>query len=222
MYAQVFSDNYQVCPQTNLLNNDDQIVEVDLLTGEATCISSNLDGTSSGVSYNPVYSNNGNHIVFASGADNLVEEAYEAVFNLFVFSRSPANPTCNGLEATIVGTPGNDTLWGTEGSDVIVGLSGNDSIDGLGGDDTICGNQGNDTIKGRKGNDYISGGKGNDTLFGNNGTDTLRGKKGNDSLIGGSQDDDLNVSDGNDTCVGGRGSDSAENCEHSQEVEIVF
>ena len=36
--------------------------------------------------------------------------------------------------ATIVGTPGDDTLRGTEGPDVIVGLGGDDTIFGLGGD----------------------------------------------------------------------------------------
>ena len=41
--------------------------------------------------------------------------------------------------ATIVGTPGDDTLRGTDGPDVIVGLGGDDTIFGLGGDDVICG-----------------------------------------------------------------------------------
>ena len=35
-----------------------------------------------------------------------------------------ATQTCNGLEATIVGTNGNDDLEGTSGRDVIVGLGG--------------------------------------------------------------------------------------------------
>ena len=36
--------------------------------------------------------------------------------------------------ATIVGTPGDDTLRGTDGPDVIVGLGGDDTIFGFGGD----------------------------------------------------------------------------------------
>ena len=57
--------------------------------------------------------------------------------------------------ATIVGTPGDDTLRGTEGPDVIVGLGGNDTIFGLGGDDIICGDLGDDRIDGGAGNDSI-------------------------------------------------------------------
>ncbi|WP_281369007.1 hypothetical protein [Nocardioides ungokensis] len=39
-------------------------------------------------------------------------------------------PTCHGVAATIVGTPGDDTLVGTDGADVIVGLGGNDHLGG--------------------------------------------------------------------------------------------
>jgi Ca2+-binding RTX toxin-like protein len=37
-------------------------------------------------------------------------------------------PLCHGKMATIVGTPGGDTLRGTPGPDVIDGLGGNDQI----------------------------------------------------------------------------------------------
>src|SRR5712692_7987809 len=66
---------------------------------------------------------------------------------------APGTPTCGGLAATIVGTPGNDVLVGTSGPDVIVGGSGDDQISGLEGDDVICGDQGNDVIQGYQGND---------------------------------------------------------------------
>ena len=56
----------------------------------------------------------------------------------------PPPPTCNGLTATIVGTPGPDTLIGTAGNDVIVGLGGDDLILGQGGNDVICGGDGDD------------------------------------------------------------------------------
>ena len=59
--------------------------------------------------------------------------------------------------ATIVGTPGDDTLRGTEGSDVIVGLGGDDTISGLGGDDVICGDLGDDRIDGGTGSNSILG-----------------------------------------------------------------
>ena len=75
---------------------------------------------------------------------------------------------CNGKQATIVGTNGDDNaLNGTSGDDVIVGLDGNDTIDGMGGNDTICGNDGNDTIE------QGSGPEGMDVVFGGAGTDTI-------------------------------------------------
>ena len=46
---------------------------------------------------------------------------------------------CHKLNATIVGTPGNDVIIGTPGNDVIVGLGGDDVIRGRGGRDVICG-----------------------------------------------------------------------------------
>ena len=92
--------------------------------------------------------------------------------------------TCNGLAATIVGTPAGETLTGTAGNDVIVGLGGNDTITGLGGNDTICGGNGNDTLDGGDGNDAFDGGYGNDTLTGGNGNDTLNGGPGADGIAG--------------------------------------
>ena len=55
---------------------------------------------------------------------------------------------CEGLEALIVGTMGNDALRGTTGDDVIRGRGGADDIDGRGGNDVICGGNGNDRIHG--------------------------------------------------------------------------
>ena len=54
----------------------------------------------------------------------------------------------HGVDATVIGTEGNDKLVGTEGPDVIAGLGGNDKIAGLGDDDVICGGEGNDRIRG--------------------------------------------------------------------------
>ena len=75
---------------------------------------------------------------------------------------------CNGKQATIVGTNGDEgALNGTSGDDVIVGLGGNDTINGMGGNDTICGDAGNDTIyqgSSPDGTDVIFGGSGNDTV----------------------------------------------------------
>ncbi len=76
-----------------------------------------------------------------------------------------AMPTCNGLEATHVGSSANDTIIGTPNSDVIAGEGGNDHLEGRGGDDTICGGAGIDTIW---------GGKGDNTCIGYGGPDTLK------------------------------------------------
>jgi Ca2+-binding RTX toxin-like protein len=56
-----------------------------------------------------------------------------------VAQSSPAQAECLGLEATILGTDGDDVIDGTAGNDVIVGFDGDDVINGLEGDDTICG-----------------------------------------------------------------------------------
>src|SRR5687768_1860756 len=78
----------------------------------------------------------------------------------FIWSVPPAGaatPTCSGMPATIVGTPGPDDITGTPGDDVIVGLGGDDTISGQGGNDTICGNDGADSLIGEEGNDLLHG-----------------------------------------------------------------
>jgi glucose/arabinose dehydrogenase len=92
---------------------------------------------------------------------------------------------CKGLQATIVGTAGNDARTGTSRRDVIVGLRGNDKLSGLAGNDLICGGKGNDTVKGGSGNDQLSGQRGNDKLYGQRGNDKLSGNAGRDTLRGG-------------------------------------
>lgn len=96
---------------------------------------------------------------------------------------APAERTCDGFVATIVGTREKDRIVGTEGDDVIVGLAGNDRIDGLAGDDVICG---------ASGNDNLDGGPGNDRLFGQREGYPGRG----DVLTGGSGDDFLDAGRG--------------------------
>jgi Ca2+-binding RTX toxin-like protein len=116
-------------------------------------------------------------------------------------------PQCNGLPATIVGTPGDDILYGTNGADVIVGLGGNDTIYGGNGNDVICGNAGNDTLYGGNGNDTLLGSLGEDTLNGGNGSDTLSGGDGIDELLGGNGNDTLDGGRDNDTLTGNNGND---------------
>jgi uncharacterized delta-60 repeat protein len=82
---------------------------------------------------------------------------------------------CNGLNVTILGTNGPNSITGTLKPDVIHGLGGNDFIDGGGGNDTICGGDGNDTLIGGDGNDTLIAGTGQDTLNGGGGTDVCTG-----------------------------------------------
>jgi uncharacterized repeat protein (TIGR01451 family) len=105
-----------------------------------------------------------------------------------------AKPTCAGLEATIVGTPGDDTISGTKGRDVIVAGAGVDSIRGIGGPDVVCANGGRDAVRGGGGDDVLKGGAG---------ADRLTGGLGNDALVAGR---------GDDTCRGGAGDDTKKSC----------
>ena len=98
----------------------------------------------------------------------------------------PVVAQCRGVNATIVGTEGDDTLVGTPIDDVIVALGGHDSVDGQGGNDLICLGPGNDRA---------SGGAGRDRIFGETGRDRIKG--GN----------------GRDRCIGGPGRDTAISCE---------
>ncbi len=97
---------------------------------------------------------------------------------LAVITLMLATPThatvCQGSNATIVGTPGDDRLVGTRRNDVIDGQGGNDSITGKGGNDKLCGGPGNDTLLGGTGNDKISGGSGADIVKGGGGKDTCK------------------------------------------------
>jgi Ca2+-binding RTX toxin-like protein len=123
-----------------------------------------------------------------------------ATFNLVPVTQPPVTqpptaPTCDGKDATIVGTNGVDNLKGTKGADVIVSLGGNDKVNAKGGNDTVCGGDGKD---------HVVGGPGNDDEFGEGGSDHLIGNKGSDDLNGGP---------GNDKCLGGAGNNSESGCE---------
>ena len=80
----------------------------------------------------------------------------------------------------LTGTGVNDTLLGGGGNDTISGLAGNDLLSGGYGNDTLDGGAGNDLLSGGYGNDVLDGGAGNDTLIGGLGADTLSGGVGND------------------------------------------
>jgi Ca2+-binding RTX toxin-like protein len=139
---------------------------------------------------------------------------------------------CFGRVATIVGTPGDDTITGTTGPDVIAGLGGNDGLEGGDGNDRICGGAGGDGVDGDAGNDRVLGGSGNDFAFGGPDRDVVMGGTGNDGtstgdiillncdefssgagpsgerLIGGDGDDFLTGSDADDVLIAGPGNDA--------------
>ena len=117
--------------------------------------------------------------------------------------------TCNGLAATLVGTPGPDTLRGTAGVDVIVGREGNDVITGLGGDDIVCAGKGDDTIFGGDGFDIIFAAQGNDTIYAANGaTAALRSDTRGARMFGGAGNDIIHGSNKWDRMQGGIGVDT--------------
>ncbi|MFC2177225.1 right-handed parallel beta-helix repeat-containing protein [Actinomycetota bacterium] len=116
---------------------------------------------------------------------------------------------CDGIPATIVGTPHAEHLVGTASRDVIVARGGDDVIDGRGGNDLICAGGGRDVVIGGGGGDTIHGGSGRDLLRGGSGNDILTGGTGADTLFGGSGNDVLRGSGGTDTLIGNGGIDTA-------------
>jgi subtilisin family serine protease len=85
----------------------------------------------------------------------------------------PMHPVmCQGLTATIVGTPGNDIIQGTPGRDIIQGRGGDDIIRGLGGGDVLCGGPGTDVLYGGAGHDQLDGGAQTDFCDGGNPDDS--------------------------------------------------
>ena len=125
--------------------------------------------------------------------------------------------SCKKLGATILGTPGNDTLRGGGKRDVIVGLGGRDRLFGRGGKDVICGKGGNDKkISGGPKNDKINGGGGNDRAGGGPGRDRVRGGTGKDRLDGGGGADTVLGGPGTDKCAGDETVDRIGSCERAQ------
>jgi hypothetical protein len=109
-------------------------------------------------------------------------------------------PTCDGQQATCVGTEGDDLILGSEGPDVVIALAGNDVVHGDQDDDTIC------------------GGPGNDSLFGARGKDTMLGEEGDDWLFGAPDDDDLQGGPGYDVIWAGPGADKVSGGEGDRDV----
>src|SRR5207248_7377710 len=93
------------------------------------------------------------------------------VVNLFRGNDSFFAVKKSGLELTIDGAGGNDSIVCGAGSDSVTGGTGND---------TIIGNAGNNTLNGGEGDDSLVGGVGDDSLVSPLGSDTLIGGDGSD------------------------------------------
>ena len=121
-----------------------------------------------------------------------------AVFVLAVLGAwIPAMPAsaqvyCDGLPATIIGTPGNDVIFGTSGPDVIAGLGGDDTLFAAPESDTWYGDPFSENhVCGGSGKDFIGGAAGRDRLLGGMGRDEIDGGPGYDVLLGGPHGDRL-------------------------------
>lgn len=121
-------------------------------------------------------------------------------------------PTCGGVPATIVGTPGADVLTGSAGDDVILAGAGSDRIFSFGGKDLICAGPGADLVKSGARSDKVLGGPGADRISGGAGADVLRGGHGPDRIRGGRGADLLAGGPGRDRCFGGPGRDLLRSC----------
>ena len=102
---------------------------------------------------------------------------------------------CDGVGATIVGTPADDEIRGTPGRDVVHALAGKDRVWGLGGDDSVCGGRGGDRLYGGPGDDKVVAGLGADRARGGRGDDFIDAADG----IGGN--DFVSGEDGADHCA---------------------
>jgi Ca2+-binding RTX toxin-like protein len=116
---------------------------------------------------------------------------------------------CDGINATISGTSGAETLIGTSGDDVIDAKAGQDIIRSRAGDDLICPGDGFDRTHAGAGDDRASddlngftgifhGGSGDDEflgdagqLHGGSGADELRSTNDSFSLIYGGEGPDV-------------------------------
>ena len=74
-------------------------------------------------------------------------------------------PRCQGVPATVVGTPGPDDLSGTSGRDVVYAGGGDDEIRTGDDNDLICAGPGDDRTAGRAGNDTVFDGSGDGEMY---------------------------------------------------------
>lgn len=132
----------------------------------------------------------------AAVAAGLVSTGALSASSSWVAAAEPAI-LCEGVPATVVGSPEAETVVGTEAADVIVSLREDVRIEGLGGNDRICGESGIDVLVGGAGDDLLFGGSGgySDYVEGWPRGDTLIGGPGDDLLVPGADEIDLTDAD---------------------------
>lgn len=74
---------------------------------------------------------------------------------------------------SVIGSPGDDTIYGTDMANALSGMGGSDRIYGRGGRDTVQGDAGDDVVDGGSGKDWVRAAPGVDVLRGGPGDDNL-------------------------------------------------
>ncbi len=157
-------------------------------------------------------------VVWPDGTAARLDDVAAGQHLVIAYGDGEAVRYCEGREATIVGTEGDDRLVGTTGPDVIVALGGDDVVWARGGDDVVCagdgddfvhGGPGSDRLRGEAGADTLNGAAADDVLWGGPGDDLVRGGAGDDVARGGGGADDLRGNTGDDHLVGNSGADRA-------------
>jgi hypothetical protein len=137
---------------------------------------------------------------------------------LVVPAHAGETATCQGVPASIVGTPGKDSESGTARPDVATMGRSRDYFWGHGGDDLVCGGSGNDHLVPGAGIDHVYAGPGQDVVvsdirsvedkfYGGTGADDLWGASGKEVMRGGAGGDTLRAGRGSDKLYGWSGND---------------
>jgi Ca2+-binding RTX toxin-like protein len=205
----------------------EQVLRLDLTTGETTVVSTGANGVGNDDSFNPRISSDGRFVEFITAADNLGRHpnttpsdfpqgsfyrkdlATGELTPISGYSLAETGQTANGVQVTFTTSRWIDTNRSNhhiQTQDLFV--SHPDVIHSLvggAGNELLLGGQFRDHLSGGDGRDVLRGGAGNDTLVGGRGDDQLMGEAGNDRVDGGAGADLFifaQVTDGADTISG--------------------
>ncbi len=183
-------------------------------------ISSELPGTTAGVTYSLVFYMGGK-----DAGDHTIEIDINGSTGLTGTLTMPAGTSLNKMDwqtmvvrftpSSAYDDPTPVTIRSISGSPVIAAVRLVDHDISLGdftledgkGDDVVQGGGGNDTINSDEGNDWIDGGSGADVINDGPGNDVLQGGRGNDIINDGPGNDRIYPGTGNDIVYDGPGDD---------------